>query len=155
MNGISASYSSTDEVYAVVAEREVKAAVLYRFAAQSAQGEAKTLLERLYQRGETFLAKLEEGRKNGGIKSEKTSLPDYGYFKTLPPTSTTDNPGRRVPEILMFAIKTKHDDYRLCSEAAEKSAPPVRDLWLTLAEEHRRHRLELEAYYQKEVIDRI
>lgn len=154
MNGISAGISSTDEVYAVVTEREVKAAVLYRFAAQSAQGEAKALLERLYQRGETFLAKLEEGRKSGGFKNEKCSLPDYGYFKTLLPTS--DKPGRRVPEILMFAIRTKHDDYRICKEAAEKCATsPVKELWLLLAEEHRRQRLELETYYQKEVIDRI
>lgn len=146
---------STDEVYAFITEREVKGCVLFRFAAQSAEnGEAKALLERLYQRGEAFLEKLCQARQSGVFTNRECTLADQGFYQTMMPAP--GEPGRRVPEVLMFAIRNKHDDYLLCQEAADLSRDSAaRKLLLTLAEENRRQRLELESYYEKEVINKI
>lgn len=155
MNASNAACSSIEEVFAVIAERESKAIALYRGAAERVQGEAKKLLERLYQRAEGFLAKLEEGKRNSTFKIRECALPDYRYFKTMAPPSYA-TPGERVPEILIFAIMTKHDDYLMCKRTADKAGNTInRELWLLMAEENRRQRLELEAYYEKEVINKI
>lgn len=146
---------SIDEVYAFVMEREVKACVLFRFAAQSAEErDAKALLERLYQRGEAYLEKLTRSRKSGRFQAKPCTLADSAYYKTI--REAPAQPGQRIPQILIFAIKSKHDDYLLCHEGARRSQhPQVKRLWLALAEEKRRQRLELESYYEKEVIGKI
>lgn len=146
---------STQEVYAFMEEREVKACALYRFVAGSvADPEAKALLERLAQRCEAFLEKLAAGRKEGSFTGKPCALPDRAYCDTI--LDVPKSPGQSLPEILMFAIKVKQDGYRLCRESAQKSqASEVKRLWSALAEEERTSRLELESYYEKEIINRI
>lgn len=134
-----------------MAERERRLCELYRFMALSVpQGEAKTLLERLAARGQEFLQKLEESKQTGVFQNRPCELPDTGFFDTLEPP---DAPGQSIPEILIFAIWSKHDSYLLCEEAARSCAvAEVKQFWLVLAEEERRHRLELESCYQDETI---
>lgn len=146
---------TTNEVYAFMEEREVKACNLYRFVAKSAVSpEAKALLERLAQRCEGFLEKLAAGKKQGGFKSKPCSLPDHSFHNTI--VGAPASPGLSLPEILMFAIKSKQAGYLLCKESAQRSqGAEVKKLWLTLAEEERVSRLELESYYEKEIINKI
>lgn len=146
---------TVEEVYAFMEEREVKSCVLYRFAAQSVAGnEAKALLERLAQRGEAFMEKLSASRKSGLFRSKPCNLPDNSFHNTI--LETPKSPGQSLPEILMFAIKSKHGGYLLCKEAAQQSqGAEVKKLWLALAAEERTNRLELESYYEKEIINKI
>jgi rubrerythrin len=146
---------SMEEVYAFVTEREVKSCVMYRFAAESVvEEQAKLLLEKLVQRGEAYLEKLAQSRKSGVFKNRGCNLPDRSFFSTI--KVVPEKPGQRLAEILMFAISSEQDDYRVCKDAAQKcQVAPLKSLWLALAEEERRQRLELESYYEKEVINKI
>lgn len=146
---------STGDVYAIMMEREVKSCTLYRFVAKSVQDEeSKTLLERLAQRAEEYLEKLEASKRRGHFENRPCSLTDSAFYTTI--LQTGSGPGHSAPEILMFAISNKHDGYLKCREAAQQCQDAEqKKLWLALAEEERRHRLELESYYEKEVIYKI
>lgn len=146
---------SIDEVYAFMMEREVKSCALYRFVAKSVQDEeSKVLLERLAQRAEEYLQKLEASKKRGHFENRACSLTDSAFYTTI--LQTGSGPGHRVPEILMFAIRNRHDSFLKYRESAQQCQDAgQRKLWLALAEEERRHRLELESYYEKEVIYKI
>jgi len=148
-------FKNKAEIYAFMVEREVKSCGLYRYLAQSVAGrQAKTLLERLAQKEEQYRQKLEESKKSGVFTNKRCNLPDNSFFKTI--YETPASPGQTLPQILMFAIKTKHDDYLACNDAASHCQEgELRKLWLALAEEERINRLELESFYEKEVISKI
>lgn len=146
---------SMNDVFAFAMEREVKACNLYRFAASGVSDPgAKELLDRLVQRCETYLEKLESSRRQGIFHPKPCSLPDRAFHETI--VVSDASPGHSVAEILMFAIKAKQDGYQLFRKAVGECADPEQKrLWLALAEEERTQRLELESYYEKEVIGRI
>lgn len=138
---------SVAEICAVVGRRQKMLCELYRFIAASVQSpEAKALLERLAKREEEFLGKLDESGRTGEFRNRPCDLSDEGLFRSIEPP---DLPSQTIPEILAFAIGSKHDGYLFCREAARRCAvAKLNKLWLALAEEERRHRLELESCYR-------
>lgn len=144
-----------EEIYSFMMQRETKGCVLYRIAADAAaEKEAKALLEKLAQRGDAYLEKLHGSRPIAVFTNRPCKLPDRSFFSTL--EEAPRGTGVLPPEILMFALCKENEDYRVCKEAAQRSrVASNKKLWLALAEEERRQRLELESFYEKEVIWKI
>lgn len=141
--------------YAVVMERERLSLSLYReLAAEAKDPEAKMLIERLVHRTEAYLEKLETSKRRGSFLNKPCNLTDNAFHSTI--SVPEDRPGLSVPEILMYAIVKRQEGSRFCEERSRHCHDEgQKDLWRALAEEERTHRLELEAYYQMEVIGRI
>lgn len=147
--------ATLDDIYTLMTERERRGATLYRFAMQGvADPEAKGLLEKLAQRCDSYRERLRRSKEKGSFERKACLLPDRNYAAGF--ENVEVGPEARLPEVLIFAIGKEEIDYRVCEEGAQRAADPAsRNLWLALAEEERRQRLELEACYQKEVIDKV
>lgn len=143
------------EIFAFMLRRESECSRLCRAAAQSQRKkEVRDLLERLARRSEAYLERLRESENSGTFINTPCNLHDNSFFSTI--QHTTALPGESVPEIMMYAIAKKQEGFLVCSEAARQCRRPERQsLWQALAEEERTQRLELESYYDKEIIGMI
>lgn len=143
------------EIFGFMVQREAECAQLYRSVAKSRQKkEVRELLERLALRSEAYLERLRESENSGTFINTPCFLHDNSFFSTI--QHTTAVPGESVPEVMMYAIAKKQEGFLVCREASRQCKRPERQkVWLELAEEERTHRLELESYYEKEIIGRI
>ncbi|UFS70768.1 hypothetical protein LPW11_00930 [Geomonas sp. RF6] len=147
--------STVEEIFDLMMQREEKGATLYRLAAETVSDrEARGLLEKLAQRCDAYRERLSQSKARGAFESRRSTLPDRNFAGTI--EAVPVGPEARLVEVMMFAISKERADYLLCEEGARRAPnAAAKKLWLSLAEEERTQRLELEAYYEKEVISKI
>lgn len=148
-------FDSMNELLGYAMQREEEASFLYRQAAGIARNaESKDMFLKLAEIEDGYRQLLSQFRDDGSLPNTPVVLPDNRLCETLPDQPL--EPDMALPEILMYAIKKEQKAFTLYSEAAHScNEPHIRKALLVIAEEERRRRLELEAFFEKEVISEI
>lgn len=144
-------FKTLDDVLKFAVAKEEEAARTYDGLAKTAKGGAAKLFR--------DLAKQEEGHKAKLLKIEKSSLPAKPV-KDVPDLKISDylsavevGPDSPYQDVLIFAMKREESAAALYGDLARvATTESARSLFLTLAGEEKKHKLQIEKEYDENVL---
>jgi rubrerythrin len=143
---------ATNDIVEFAIEKEQEAADLYRdLSGKSDRAGTKEMFMELSRQEEGHKAKLQSMSREAFPERGAAEIPNLKIVDYLSPVEI--GPDSSYQDVLIFAMKREGDAVALYSRLAEDAGDEgVKNLFLSLADEEKKHKLRLETEYDDNVL---